>query len=417
MIPELSDSSVHWAKVYGSSNNSYNLSVDGTAWSAGGNDFGELGDGINIESNVLIKVGTPVIYPALATGGSSDVEYQRGYSYYATNCNNLITEIFKTGGNPIHANTTARVWVDGTVKADGNSKPYVQRHYEIMPASLDTTATGTVRLYFTQNEFTAYNAYPAVVNGTYPKLPIDSNDAAGYKSNLHINLIKHISSNGSGDLSSYPGTRTLIIPASVTWTNGRWQVNFTTTGFGGYFITTGAAVLPITWLTLNAVLNNSKQPQISWKVQEENAASYGIEESKDGNAFSLLTTVASQGDGMNSYKYTESKALSGVAFYRIKQVDKDGRISYSAVISLNEMAGTPALSLFPNPAENHFFINGLSRTCIYHIAITDLAGQVILKRELKGSDNEIRTNTFAKGVYQIKIMTDTGFTTLQFIKE
>lgn len=416
--PQLIDSSAGWAAVYGGYQFSLSKASNGRAWTSGNNNEEELGDGTNIRKYTLVSVGTPAVYPALATTGSSDVEYQRGFSYYTANCTNLITDISKSGASPVYGNTTAKVWIDGAVQADAGGAPYVQRHYEIDPLIHNTTATGNVILYFTQAEFTAYNASAKVVDGTYPKMPIDATDAAGNSINLKITKINGPSSDGSGGLSTYTGAKTLIMPTSVTFVNGSWNVAFATSGFGGYFITTSAAVLPLSWISENALLNSGEQAVVSWKVQEQRIATYTIEKSTDGTYFMPLAVVTSKGDGLNSYSFTEAQPLlAGNAYYRIRQADNDKKFSYSTVMVLNTDHNTGGISLFPNPARDHIFIRGLRNNTTYLVAITATEGNTVLNKKITGSQNEILTNTLASGIYFISIVSEGGTATLRFVKE
>ena len=53
--------------------------------------------------------------------------------------------------------------IDATVQSFGGNA-YLQRHYDIEPMNNASTATATLTLYFTQQDFDNYNA----VNGSKP---------------------------------------------------------------------------------------------------------------------------------------------------------------------------------------------------------------------------------------------------------
>ena len=418
LTPALTDSSTNWATVYGGVGFSLNLSADGADWNSGDNDYEELGDGTNTPRVTLVKAGTPAVYPALATSGSSDVEYQRGFSYYAINCSDVITEVFKSGANPIHANTTAKVWIDATVQLNSNNEPFIQRHYEIHPANNDTTATGTVYLYFTQAEFTAYNASPKVVDGMYPMLPIDSTDNAVFRSNLRIERILAVSNNGSGNLNTYNGKAVLIMPSAVQWLNGRWQATFDVTGFGGFFATTAAILLPVNWLSVSGMLNSYNQAVINWKVNEQNTAKYGVEKSYDGILFNSIAVIISKGNGVNNYEYLDDLKVTGSLFYRIKQADKDGKFNYSKVIPLKNNSANITLTLFPNPAVDVINLQ-TNMPGIVSVVLSDLAGRILIVKQVQPGIASLVLNvsTLAKGIYQIKIINGANTTVTRFVKK
>jgi hypothetical protein len=78
-----------------------------------------------------------------------------------------------SGTSPVSGDIVSRVTIDPTVQTAGGI-PYVQRHYDIEPATNPATSTATITLYFTQQEFDNYNAHPA--HGTdLPGSPTDNN--------------------------------------------------------------------------------------------------------------------------------------------------------------------------------------------------------------------------------------------------
>lgn len=76
--------------------------------------------------------------------------------YFGPSCS-VIAKVIPSGPNPVTGAVTSKVWVEPGVGYI-NAKPFVQRHYEIVPATDAAAATGTVTLYFSQAEFTAFNA-------------------------------------------------------------------------------------------------------------------------------------------------------------------------------------------------------------------------------------------------------------------
>lgn len=152
----------------------------------------------------------------------------------------IIATLLPTGTtNAVAGTVTAKVWNETTQPAF-----FVKRHYEITPTANASNATGKVTLYFTQQEFTDFNALNAV------KLPIDAADAANNKANLLIEKQTGVSSNGTGLPISYPTTNTPVTinpaDADIFYNSlySRWEVSFNVTGFGGFFVKTTIAALP-----------------------------------------------------------------------------------------------------------------------------------------------------------------------------
>jgi len=116
---------------------------------------------------------------------------------------------------------------------------------------------------------------------------------------------------------------------------------------------TPANTLPVTWIQVAARLNTNKQATITWKVQESNVQHYLLQKSTNGVTYNNIGTLESEGDGVHNYAFTESTALQGTGFYRILQVDIDGRCTYSPVVQLSFKATANRVSLYPNPAINY----------------------------------------------------------------
>ena len=413
--PEQIATAANWKEIVAGSETSFGLTGAGISWSWGVNDVGQLGDGTIIRNIIPATIGVPV-YTGLAATGSSNTLYQQTLSNYATDCANLIATVAQSGSTPVSGITTAMLWIDGSVQVNANGKPYLQRHYQITPAANASTATATITLYFSQADFTAYNADPVVAGGGYPLLPVDSADVQGYKANLNFTKISGVSGDGSGAPGSYSGTATIITPTSVGYQNGRWEVSFSTAGFSGFFAGSGSGTLPLTWIAVTGMLDDQGHATIDWKVQEHNVVSYSVEKSVGSGSFVPLGTVAGKGDGLNSYQFKETETLAGTAFYRIRQTDFDGKLSYSIVMKLDATSDAGSLSLFPNPGSDHLFIDGLQGNEMYRAVVTDLLGHVILQKEISSGQNEIFMDALSRGAYLIKIMGNGMVTTLKFVK-
>jgi Mycoplasma protein of unknown function, DUF285/Bacterial Ig-like domain (group 3) len=185
-------------------------------------------DGVAFPNNDLygwtVNSGQNIIASATTTQTQNVTTCSR----FANPSTTLLVFVNPVAPNAISGNTTAKVWIETT-----QSTQFVKRHYEITPVANATTATGKVTLYFTQQEFTDFNA----VNVS--KLPTGPTDAAGI-GNLIIEKLPGSSSNGTGLPNTYTGTPVTINPADadIVWNAGasRWEVSFDITGFGGFFV-------------------------------------------------------------------------------------------------------------------------------------------------------------------------------------
>jgi hypothetical protein len=111
--------------------------------------------------------------------------------------------------------------------------------------------------------------------------------------------------------------------------------------------------------------------------------------------------------------------LAGKLFYRLQMVDKDGRSTYSAIISINS-GGNNNFTVTPQLITNNCEIkvsHGVT-TQAAAVQITGIDGKVYLTKPVaKGSlQTIIPTNGFAKGNYLVVYINNGVRTAVQVVK-
>jgi uncharacterized repeat protein (TIGR01451 family) len=119
--------------------------------------------------------------------------------------------------------------------------------------------------------------------------------------------------------------------------------------------------LPVTLISFLANLNNHLV-DVQWSTSMEiNSSKYFIERSVDAISFSSVASIAAAGNSLTIKKYAIQDDVSAIAsslvYYRILQVDVDGKKSYSKVISIRLKKANSNISVFPNPFKNYVNIN------------------------------------------------------------
>lgn len=77
---------------------------------------------------------------------------------------------------------------------------------------------------------------------------------------------------------------------------------------------------------------------LGWQTTfESNSDYFAVERSSDAKSFETLGRVASRGfsDSFQSYGFTDEAPTKGVNYYRLRQVDRDGKFEYSKILGLN----------------------------------------------------------------------------------
>ena len=166
------------------------------------------------------------------------------------------------------------------------------------------------------------------------------------------------------------------------------------------------SVLPVTWKSFDAVLNNADQVSLSWEVYEENCKGYTVQYSTDGKTWEDITFIAAQKNHqhVNYYTYTHINNSNGTRYYRIKQADQDGAESYSLIRTLtlsNRIKNH--ISLWPNPAANELkLMNQDTDNILTHAFIYDLSGNLVVQAKIQQGVNNINISSLPAGIYLVK---------------
>ena len=127
------------------------------------------------------------------------------------------------------------------------------------------------------------------------------------------------------------------------------------TSFSRYTGLYFSAPLPVSFVSANAQLNNDVVTVSFVTAQEENNKYFVIERSADGVDFDSIGTIKGAGNSNNKIAYSFATLYNQDLYYRIKQVDFDGKTSYSYIFELNTngLASKPAFNIYPNPSAHH----------------------------------------------------------------
>jgi type IX secretion system substrate protein len=184
------------------------------------------------------------------------------------------------------------------------------------------------------------------------------------------------------------------------------------TGVNGFSRWTLASIntpLPVTLLSYKTVCGNGTG-QIDWVTATEmNTADFDVEKSPDAVSWTTIATVAAT-DNISGSSYTVTDAnLNGVAFYRIRTVDRDGHASYSPVFSGNCSTLSRPFLLYPNPAHTETVAQvAVRQAANATVQVFNSAGQSVYVSAvaLAAGNNQvdIPLSGLAAGNYVVKIL-------------
>ncbi|MEO0723917.1 MAG: M4 family metallopeptidase [Bacteroidota bacterium] len=119
------------------------------------------------------------------------------------------------------------------------------------------------------------------------------------------------------------------------------------------------AIVPVEWLGFTATMSKERpEVQLEWQTtQEENNAGFYVERSTDGRQFTDIGYVAaanSPQSDINTYTFWDKDLPLNMTtgYYRLRQVDLDGTVSYSP-IRVVDASHLEDWQVLPNPATNY----------------------------------------------------------------
>jgi len=165
-----------------------------------------------------------------------------------------------------------------------------------------------------------------------------------------------------------------------------------------------SAPLPVSLVSFNAGFQNN-EVLLSWLTTEErNSKGFGIERSQNAITWDNIGFVISETNNVTSngnrhYAYTDKKPGRGVNYYRLKQMDLDGRYIYSTIRQV--MCSNYKFLVHPNPANAYVAIEGLSGE--ETIKLLDITGRIIKDIKAAKTSVIISLDGLNSGLYNINI--------------
>lgn len=177
--------------------------------------------------------------------------------------------------------------------------------------------------------------------------------------------------------------------------------------------------LPLNLLSFNGVLK-SESVFLKWTTNNEiNTQSFTVEKSKDAVNYTSIGVVPSKNlPSTNYYEYTD-KTVNGTVFYRLKMTDKDGSITYSSVISINNSLLSSKLVAYPNPFKENLTINHTKSSANDFIRILNIDGRIInsYRVEPDAKQTTINVSELIRSQYLLQYVGKQGTSTILINKK
>jgi hypothetical protein len=169
-----------------------------------------------------------------------------------------------------------------------------------------------------------------------------------------------------------------------------------------------STVVPVSFVSIKAAQQNNNIA-VEWKVASQlNVLNYEVEKSTDGRSFNKVGTIVA--GSVSTYNWLDENAVSGNNYYRIKSVDNNGQVKYSAIAKVTIGKGGAAITVSPNPLTGNTINLQFSNQQAgkYAVRLINIAGQVVYNRTIQhgggsASQSFVLPSTLVSGVYQLEV--------------
>jgi hypothetical protein len=262
-------------------------------------------------------------------------------------------------------------------------------------------------------------------------LPPNSNvtvpPGGSYDSNSGIvtwPLISSLAANGSPAISAV----TFVMPATPVTAIGNASSNNIDNDFNNNFsilTTTTSQPLPVSLARFEARALGS-DALLSWTTASElDNDRFEIERSFDARSFERVGRERGQGSSTRptAYRFTDAGAGRqghALAYYRLRQVDTDGTVSWSPVRVVNFTSLSKAsVGLYPNPAPSRTTLDLTDLPMgAYQVRILDLTGREVGTYELEGAGKHpLSVERLLPGSYVVCVVGPAGNLSLPLVRD
>lgn len=349
-----------------------------------------------------IALAQVIIYEMYPGGGNSSAVYQDDFIV-----------LYNTGSTSVNLST----WSIQYASETGPSDPFIWSSQNLTGTIaaggyflIKVTTSGTVGLDLPTPDATA--SFGGGMANTGGKLALVSNQTAlsGINPLPNANVSDFLgwgSSATASETSPAPTTglssNTKSLRRNSTTDNNNNSTDFTVQN------PTPFNTLPISLLSFKPRLNDDQTVRVDWATaMEENSSHFVVERSQNTQDFIQIAQIDAAGDSqqLKNYLYTDLQPLAGINYYRLVQVDKDGRSQTyrPASVVVDKLS---ELRVYPNPAEGSFVVNAPSEA---KLSLQNLVGQAVpfSQQSIDSQQIMISATDAKEGIYILSVQTDAG---------
>ena len=267
---------------------------------------------------------------------------------------------------------------------------------------------------------------------------IDITPAAGPAAEVGAPAMTWVQIADSGGSSSWYGTNDNVVLATIG--GGEWKVTvegvgpdsggtpvnsvvtllYADSGADGNTLDNSAglvldALLPVEFSNINALNQDCETVKIVWQTQSElNNEGFFVERSIEStNNFESIGYVEGRGNSNSEHNYNYSDDINGFnnnanVYYRIKQVDVDGRFDYSDVVGVKlDCIEAISFNVYPNPTINELYVQVDGNLgAASDVVLLNNLNQVISTIPVDRNDarTKVDMSRYTAGLYYVRVL-------------
>ena len=175
---------------------------------------------------------------------------------------------------------------------------------------------------------------------------------------------------------------------------------------GGGVISCSAAfqILPVELIHFTAIASGD-EVRSEWATASElNNAGFHVERSPDGAHFEAIAEVRGMGttQALTYYDAVDASPLQGLSYYRLRQTDLDGSMTFSEVVSV--MMDLPQLRAFPNPVRSMLTLHGVVNSGPQQVELIDHMGRMVAEWTFAEGPVKLDMAPYPAGVYHVQLL-------------
>lgn len=196
--------------------------------------------------------------------------------------------------------------------------------------------------------------------------------------------------------------------------------------FSPFVVEDNLMLLPVELISFSAQRQNQDKVQLNWITESElnNQGFYLERMLENEQEWTNVTWVDGIGNSsqLEYYDYLDANDFEGTSYYRLHQIDFDGRSTFSEIRAVAGIVNKANLTLYPNPTQgiiNIRFNNTSAQSARIMIYAAD--GKLLFEQQESLEKNSIitlnQTRDLPAGTYLMRAITEDGVSvTKNFVK-